>query len=84
MSVPIKSGRETTEHSRALRAELMGAVVLGIGVALALKGHDVEGLGLAAIGATLVAWVCAAYSNARGNVKAAAVRRPADQAPRVI
>lgn len=84
MSLPIKSGRETTEHARASRAELLGVVIAGIGVALVLKGHDVAGLGLAAIGVFLVGWIASSYARARGDVKSAAVRPPHRTAPASI
>jgi hypothetical protein len=71
-------GRESSEHARALRAEVLGVVLVALGIVLLFLGETLGGLGLVAIGALLVAHVAAAYARSRGEVKASAVR------PRVI
>lgn len=73
----ISPGRSTSEHARAWRAEVLG-------FALAVAGVPLHDHVLCAVGAGLVAVTAAAYAFARGGPKAAAVRRPADQATRRV
>lgn len=76
----ITPGRETSEHSRATRAEVGALVFMACGLVLALLGAFTQwpvaavGVLLAAIGATLLASVNRAYMDSRGGIKAAAMR----------
>jgi hypothetical protein len=81
MSALIKEGHETTEHARAVRAEVLGAALVALGAILACLGSW-PGVAVAGIGAVLVGWVHSAYARSRGEVKAAGVRKPVDVAPR--
>lgn len=67
----VKSGRESSEYQRSLRAEIAGGVILAIGVVLAILGRDVAGVGLAAVGGYILAHAIGTYTSSRGAVKAA-------------
>ena len=75
-------GDQSSEWRKAQRAELLGFILVALGAALALydPNRAFAGAAFAAVGAHLVAHTAAAYAQARGSVKAAAVRRPADTA----
>jgi uncharacterized protein (DUF697 family) len=81
-------GRLSSEYWKSLRAEVLGALSLVAGVLVALLSQTMErglvGVGIAAVGGFLLAKSTEAYAAARGGVKAAAVRRPADNAPRQL
>jgi Na+-translocating ferredoxin:NAD+ oxidoreductase RnfE subunit len=81
----LTPGRKSSEYFKALRAEVLGALVLIIGVVVALATSVTEralvGLSLAALGAIILTKANAAYSAARGGVKAASVRKPDQTAP---
>lgn len=77
----LQPGNETSEWEKAQRAEVLGILLVVCGVLLALvDAQPYAGVGFAAVGAFLVAHTSAAYARSRGEVKAAAVRRPADAA----
>jgi len=86
----IKDGIDSTEHARALRAEKVAGAVLVAGLLFCIAGAFTtiiiagEGVALVAFGVLLFASVNRHYSASRGEVKAAAVRRPADTAPKAI
>lgn len=76
-------GRLSSEFRKAKRAEVVGFVLLLVGLGVALFGlvqvgdAGAIGVGLAAVGAYLVAHTGAAYASSRGSVKAAALQPPA-------
>lgn len=81
MSLPVKPGIESSEHWRAWRAEVVGISLVLAGLLLSFT-LGWQGVAVCGIGAVLLGWTGASYAASRGDVKAAAVRRPADQAPR--
>ena len=70
-------GGLSTEHARAWRAEVLGFLLVVGGILL----HDHA---LTYVGASLVSVTAASYAIARAQPKAAAVRRPADEAARRV
>jgi hypothetical protein len=80
---PFKAGAETTENAYTRNAQLVGLITLGIGVLMTIFGAIlvlwpvvVGGVGLAYVGGEIIEKTAAAYSAARGQVKAAAVTPP--------
>ena len=76
MGRAITPGRQSTEWRKTMRAELIGCAVLLAGGAWTWLGHGLEGLGVMAVGAYLIAHTGAAYARSRGDVKAAAEALP--------
>jgi hypothetical protein len=79
--IPMTAGKDSSEHERVRRAELVGLVVLGLGVVLAIACAVLDravggavGVALATLGAHLVAHPAAAYVASRGAVKVAAAQ----------
>lgn len=84
VSLPVKQGLRSTEHWHAVATEIVGAALAGGGLSLVLwTPLTWPGVAIAAVGAALSGWTYASYAASRGSVKSAAVRRPADQAPRI-
>lgn len=75
----MRNGSETTEHSRAWRAEACCLLGFGVGVAQLFTPHWVWGLAL--IGLALVGYVvlAALYSRHRSALKSIEARGAADR-----
>lgn len=84
----LKPGHKSSEFWKALWAQLLGSVLTGYGAKAAVGAQSIQQAGvavaLAAIGACVLVRALEAYAGSRGNVKAAAVRRNADSAPRQL
>jgi hypothetical protein len=90
--VSYLAGKLSSEYKKALRAEATGLALIVLGAALGGYGSLGEhtaaglvGLGLAAIGAYVLAASLTSYAAARGAVKAAAAGRtkPGDTTKKV-
>lgn len=64
-------GQQTSEWTKALRAEIAGGVLALVGALLVVVRDSLPGAALAAVGGYLIAHTAAAYAHSRSGVKAA-------------
>lgn len=87
----ITAGRETSEYWKAMRVEILGDALVLLGLvggwtgALGQNAYTLAfGSLLVLMGSILVERSSTPYLHARGELKAASVRRPVDVAPKRI